>query len=347
MSLPNMEQVIEAVDRQTVAQATLARHYAALGTVEQITQHSSTGLSGAAIWRVSLKTNGSRREYALRRWPAAGPPRDAVERIHRVLTQVANQPLSFIPAPAASTTGATCVAHGGNLWELLPWMPGEPVEISAEFVGEPSVDNGLTAAAAALAQFHLASQRVLQTEGAPPALAVRWDRLSRVATVDWSAIAGSIPRWECRQFAIEIASSLKCGIRQATCQLQKLSRPIVPLLHVVRDARREHFLFTDDEVTGLIDFGAMAIDSAMVDLARLVGDWPADNLTSWRAAIDAYEQHRPLSESERSLIDPLDASGTVLACCNWLRWLAEGQVTPTPLVALRLEHLCGRLARIC
>lgn len=332
----------------------LARFFQSVGSVGQVAKHPSTGLSGAAIWRVTLASGGQQQEWALRRWPTTGPPREVIDRIHQVLTQVASQQPTFLPAPAKSCAGETCVEHDGHLWELLPWMPGQPAPPPTS--NSTSVEAGgrntnccpaLKAAAGALAKFHLASQQVLHSEGAPPALALRWDRLSVVTPVNWQSVAHTIDDSDCKQLAVEISNNLNRGIEKVTAELMSLARPVVPLLHVIRDARRDHFLFTAGKVTGLVDFGAMSIDSPMVDLARLLGDWPADELTSWQAALAAYEQIRPMTPCEQSLLQPLDASGTVLACCNWLRWLAEGRVSATPLAAERLEHLNRRLKLLC
>ena len=44
----------------------------------------------------------------------------------------------------------------------------------------------------------------------------------------------------------------------------------------LRDARPEHFLFVENVLTGLIDFGAMDFETVAGDLARLLGEWLPD-----------------------------------------------------------------------
>ena len=50
----------------------------------------------------------------------------------------------------------------------------------------------------------------------------------------------------------------------------------------LRDARPEHFLFDGDQLSGLVDFGAMAVDSVVGDLARLIGEWLDDDRPAYR-----------------------------------------------------------------
>ena len=48
---------------------------------------------------------------------------------------------------------------------------------------------------------------------------------------------------------------------------------LIRLQPALRDARPEHFLFEDDRLSGLVDFGAMGVESVAADLARLIGEW--------------------------------------------------------------------------
>src|SRR5205085_11670626 len=113
----------------------------------------------------------------------------------------------------------------------------------------------------------------------------------------------------------------------------------------IRDVHHEHVLFTGDQVTGLIDFGALRIDTPLTDVARLVGSLVGDDAEARRIALDAYAELRPLSEADRRLVDVLDQSGVVLGALNWLKWLYVerrdmGPVTP---IVRRLDELLARL----
>jgi Ser/Thr protein kinase RdoA (MazF antagonist) len=103
--------------------------------------------------------------------------------------------------------------------------------------------------------------------------------------------------------------------------LEPLVRIAFPLQPCLRDIWHDHVLFTGDEVTGIIDFGGIDIDTPAVDVARLLGSLVGSEPPGWETGIDAYSAIRPLSSDERRAVTALDKSGTVLAGCNWIRWI--------------------------
>jgi homoserine kinase type II len=115
----------------------------------------------------------------------------------------------------------------------------------------------------------------------------------------------------------------------------------------IRDIHHDHVLFTGDEVTGIIDFGALRIDTPLVDVARLVGSLAGDDREARAFALASYSEVRPLSERERQLIDLLDESGLVLAAFNWLKWLCveRRDMGATGPIVQRLDGIIGRLQK--
>jgi len=94
----------------------------------------------------------------------------------------------------------------------------------------------------------------------------------------------------------------------------------------IRDIWHDHVLFTGDEVTAIIDFGAMDIDTPATDVARLLGSLVGDDEAGWRIGVSAYSTIRPLSTVEEHTAKALDTSSPILAGCNWLRWIrVEGR----------------------
>ena len=61
---------------------------------------------------------------------------------------------------------------------------------------------------------------------------------------------------------------------------------------MLRDVWRAHVLFTEDEVTGLIDLTAVASDHVTVDLTRLVRSWFGADVTQVRNAVEQFQQFR-------------------------------------------------------
>ena len=130
--------------------------------------------------------------------------------------------------------------------------------------------------------------------------------------------------------------------------LATAAEQLLPLQPAIRDIHHDHVLFTGDEVTGIIDFGAMRIDTPLTDIARLVGSLVADDGEARNFALDAYSQIRPLSGSDRRLIDLLDASNVVLGALNWLRWLyiERRQFENMPAVMRRMDAIIARLEAV-
>jgi homoserine kinase type II len=110
----------------------------------------------------------------------------------------------------------------------------------------------------------------------------------------------------------------------------------------------DHVLFVDNEVTGLIDFGAVAIDTPAVDVARLLGSLAVDDAGEWQRGLEAYATIRPFSADELRAVAALDASSTVLAGCNWIRWVfvENRQFDDREQVGRRLALLLDRLQRL-
>lgn len=277
------------------------------------------GLSGASIWKVET-TDAA---LALRRWPAEHPTSERLRFIHAVLAHVYAKGLRIVPVPISTLAGETFVSIGGRLWELAPWLPGE-----SSFEYDPSRAR-IGAAMRAVATFHLASA----SPGAPwtrpqvtsPGLV---DRAKRLAELDESRFV------ECRQAVENSSVSEACDnlARELLAQLPRavtIARPLVtPVAELVfelqpclRDIWHGNLLFTGDEVTGIVDFGAMQIDSPALDVARLLGSMAGNDMEVWGHGLEAYEALRPFSPDERTSVRAADVSGVVLGSVNWLRWL--------------------------
>jgi len=117
---------------------------------------------------------------------------------------------------------------------------------------------------------------------------------------------------------IELFSVVASWISQRLRNARRLSVRLQP---VIRDIWHDHVLFTGDEVTGLVDFGAMSTDCVMSDIARLLGSFAGDDRDGWNRGLDAYQEITPLSPDELSLVHAFDASTVALSGMNWLEWI--------------------------
>ena len=130
--------------------------------------------------------------------------------------------------------------------------------------------------------------------------------------------------------------------------LRKASKSVLFLQPCLRDARPEHFLFEQDRLSGIVDFGAMGMECVAGDLARLIGDWLGGDPNSRAQALTAYERIRPLAPAETSLIPVFESSADLLIGERWLHWhLLEGRVFEDPqAVSKGLARGLKRLERL-
>lgn len=297
------------------------------------------GLSGARIWRFE----SHRGPLAARLWPGADFDRAAIERIHGWLSRAAH--LGFVPVPIAGRDGRTVQQEGGHLWEVVPWMTG-----TADLSTAPP-RRRVAAAFAAMAAFHVAMREVTP-RAASPGLSSRLAEIDSLLARDLSAWRAIVDRDatdpEAKSLAsrwLDLASQLAPAI---TPEIRRAASRPVAIQPVIRDARPDHFLFTGDCVTGLVDFGAMGVDAVSTDLARLMGEWIGDDAGLRDEAIAAYSAVRPLSAAESSLIAAFEGSAAILGGARWVRWHFLDDVTfsdPRSVVS-GLRRAVARLDRL-
>ena len=267
------------------------------------------GLSGALFWRITTSTG----PLCLRRWPREHPSREQLDWIHRVLEHVGAEGVNVVPVPWKAANGRGSVEHDDHLWELTRWMPGRALD--REACDGPQLESALKA----LAQFHLAAStfpRRMPAAAPSPGLAERLAEFDRLFQGEYEQLRGVLstgigwPEFEFRAHRIverfgELAAPLRAMLsdRAATC---------VPLQPCIRDVRQEHVLFEGVHVTGLVDFGAMGIESVAADLARLLGSMVADDQAAWRQGLAAYESVRRCRPANRHS----SQRSTRVLCCS-------------------------------
>jgi homoserine kinase type II len=92
----------------------------------------------------------------------------------------------------------------------------------------------------------------------------------------------------------------------------------VPWQVCLRDIWRENVLFLGDDVTAILDFAALRVDTVAGDLARLIGSFVGADRLAWEQALAAYRQLRPLTEDEARLVTVFDRSAVLLTGISWL-----------------------------
>lgn len=303
--------------------AELLGEFAWLGCPRQIERLGSAGgFSGARLWRLKFDLPASGvSEFCLRCWPEEHPGPEQLRFIHAVLRHVVQQGFSLVSVPVQTSHGASFVEHRGRLWELSPWLPGV-----ADFHADPQPEK-LAAAMRALAQFHAAAATFSDApvhSGLSPGLAQRRQTIAELQRGGWQAIAAAVnaqPAGELKTRAEKILAGFTIVADRIAAELATAARENTPLQPCIRDVWHDHVLFSGRTVTGLIDFGAMRVESVAGDIARLLGSLVGDDPAAWNAGLQAYESIRPLSPQQLRLIGVFDRSSVALSGMNWLRWL--------------------------
>jgi homoserine kinase type II len=329
---------------ETQAFAAVLRQYPGIFADARELQAAESGLSGANVWRLPRSPG---EPLCLRRWPAEHPTIDRLRFIHAVLEHVKRCGVEFIPAPISTSAGATVVQHDGRLWELTPWLPGQ-----ADYLASPSPER-LRAAMRALAAFHRIAAGFERGvgQGVSQGMSERAQRLAAYHAGNLEKIAGAIRPGDWPELAERAGEIVQTFTRHAAELGRLLARVAslqVAFQPVIRDIHDEHVLFTGNKVTGLIDFGAMRIDTVASDIARLLGSMAAGDQDAWTAGLAAYRERRPLSDIEIELIAAFDLSTVVLGPMLWVDWiyLQRREFADRAKVLARIDRQLLRMRRL-
>lgn len=299
----------------TLTNALLAQSFGLSGDIDVEELGNAGGFSGAQIWRVSHLGDG----YALRRWPREHPNRERLQFIHSVQAHFSRARIACVPELIKAVSGETFIHVDDAFWELSRWMPGEPT-----FHSKPT-DAKLVAAMETLAALHSTAEELTHwcSVGVSPGLRLR-SELTESSSPNTLAdlrnrIDDSIPQLT-ELSRVVIANTVRL-FNACRMQLRSLGLPSTKLFPCLRDIWHDHVFFAGDAVTGIIDFGAMQIESPACDIARLLGSLVRDDRRAWDLALRAYQAKRQLSPVELAMIPTLDIANVTFSGVNWVRWL--------------------------
>ncbi len=296
------------------------------------------GWSGAAVWRGGEPTP----RIALKAYPPPLQP-GRLRQIH--LWQQQASIIPYVPGlyvlQGAGRAGETFLEHAGRLWEATAWMPGVAVTTPSR--------QQVAAAAAALARLHACWP--LQSWGMSPGMQHRWECLERVAETlpasrQWLSRYPHVA--ETLREAVERVKQHAPAARQ---WLRRWLESPLPLQPCLRDVRAAHVLFVGPDapqVTGIVDFAAMAVDHPLWDLARLLGDYAAGS----GPAVFVWGREAYLAAGGagyQALVDELPQLSQVSTLAAMARWLERLHAGLWPqqnihLVAQRLDALQQQFA---
>lgn len=318
------------------------------------------GFSGAAVFRAT--TSGGR-ELAIRRTPkSVALPPERMRRLHGLLHQISECGCQLIPVPLIPANSAMQVHRDeirstlpwvlveDCIWQIEQWMPG------TSLAGHELTIPHLRAAMRALHQFHQRASEAVRVVGSdhwflnasgPSAAVLR--RLSIVNELHAGLLKTlqhrlyKDPDERFRSLAVCVCEALTNWLPWLQRELTELATMTFPVQPVLRDIWRAHVLFTDCEVTGLIDLSAAASDHVTVDLARLFRSWFGSDIPRVQNAVEEYQSLRILSGPEQRLLQVLDASTVLLSPVTWLRRRMESgdpAVSSADVIARLTELTC-------
>jgi homoserine kinase type II len=298
------------------------------------------GFSGAQIWRVRLGLH----DFALKRWSGKSPERH--EWIVRLMCAAREACLAFVPKPIPTASGALHVEYLGELWDLTEWMLG-----IANYHAKPTAIR-LRAACTTLARLHRVWERfaadLQQCPGVLRRIVIVRNSLDATVGPPGRTIGTPTFTWPlapCLREAERLVDWFLPRIEGALRPWQFAPMAVQPCLC---DIWHDHVLFTGDEVTGLIDYGAMKLDNVAVDLARLLGSLVGNDDELYELGLDAYASVRPLTVTERGLVRVIDRTSLILGLANWCRRLiyTQEEFDDRTAVGRRIEELVRRAEKL-
>ncbi len=176
-----------------------------------------------------------------------------------------------------------------------------------------------------------------------PSIAARRDRLHQWQSGKLEALTRRLHRSPAlAPIATRIIQQAKTRLGPSRVLLDECDRPM-RLQSCLRDVRTEHLLFLGAEVTGIIDYDAMRLDSPAADFARLAPSLFGYTESQWNAAIAGYRSVAPFSEQEIRLAKRLSVVNPLLAALQWLDWIfvAEVRFPDMRQVEQRIEGLAA------
>ncbi|MEX0749733.1 MAG: phosphotransferase [Dehalococcoidia bacterium] len=269
-------------------------------------------------WRIAA-TDGP--EYALRRY--ASPPhawrirsREAIAFEHDALRHAASKGWPA-PVPIDARSGSTLVERDGDLYALFPWHEGRPAPAHSK--------RYLRIKGRLLARLH----RDMATFG----LGEQRLGFARMWELDYYMGSPRPFNDMLREFEKAHRADASAVRAQRYRNLRELSRfgyGELPEQFGHFDFHRDNLLFSQGQLTGLIDFDSAHLDARVADIATSVAldciEPPAYNAIdpdAMRAFVAGYVEGSPLSEQELALIVPLVRSWIVAAAAGRIaQWLA-------------------------
>ena len=294
------------------------------------------GFSGSEIWKIESRNRGC---FCLKRWPIQFQDESRIQWIHKILVFSQANGCPEIVAPLPTRSGKTYVFSNGTYWELSTWADGEIC--ASDKINQQRIESAIHW----LARFHQATARYFFNFSPSKKIVDVRNRLlnlqTEIQTIEQHRGHHQVLPDEDWLIFKQRAPAIATDIARFLLPFSSQMYPVQP---VVRDIRPDHLFFDGEQVSAVIDFAAMQIDTVACDLSRLLGGFFEDDARQFSGAIDTYAQHRAVHVFEREVILPLNHASVILGIANWLRWLVidKKHFDSAAEVSNRLQNLFRR-----
>ena len=321
----------------------------------QLRPWAGQGFSGSQIWKISLPA--THRHYCLRAFPPGKPDLETLRWRTEQLQRAA--PFDFLCLPLFTRDGQTHLSCDGRLWQIEPWADGKN-----DFHQQASNEK-LASVMLGLARLH----EHWKVPGVPQSttslgLARRISLLNHwlgQGDVPWMACRAAIGQrsdftasdgvgqWELHRDATDQRTAWWSLLERIQQQFTKHAGPLLQGLQataslksqicvVLGDPWSDHLFFKDHQLTAIIDYDAMRLDTPVADLSRCLCSLVGQDADRQRQALAHYQKVSPLRDQQWELLYWYNLSSRVLGPLLWLQWLFLDQtIRPQTHIQQRLE----------
>lgn len=264
---------------------------------------AATGTSAAHVWLAPPL-------FALKCQPDTPLTRDRI-RFAQNITAMASK-TELTPRTVLSRLCEKIVIHRGTLWTMESFVPGVPLAVDANAMQ-------IAIACSAISQLHAAWASAAKMAASIPAVERRLAAFARLT-----------PKADTESIAIYHA------MKRLLPELRKLQQPA--MIHPTHgDLHREHVLFENDRVAGVIDFTAAKDDHPAADLARFLGEFPQHRA----AGVAAYHAAGGAAAVTAEMVRTLAQAGDVGAAVFWMERRGTRELDANE--AMRFESILERI----
>jgi hypothetical protein len=271
--------------------------------------------------------------WKVRRWPET-TPRARVDFVHRVLTQLSDEPPAVAPRALDLPDGTTTIVDRGVVYDCQSWLAGEPVAGGPEaLVGEgrwaalPAVvpDETLIEVLRTLATAHTRTEPLAGAErtATPPlsqmlgAVTQAWKE-QRGVLRPLATATPAVRRWLATgERALPAAEAALAAATEGPERLTVCHFSLWPAHVVVPESS------DDGAAPGLIGWEQCNVGSPLIDLAQVISRFRGWSAAGAELAIAAYGDVAPLRPEDRRLL-PAVAALDLMATSGQMLIVAYG-----------------------